>query len=130
MLDSLLDLSFNVTDDSRFGWFTRDCLFACIRFAYKLSSNGLGGCFFIFCAIGLSHHRHFAGYEKESAEAGIFCQILWQAFPAHFSPLLFLSYPCCPPGDLVDLDSISSKIYADLSKPGLVCGYIHLRFFL
>src|SRR5689334_727968 len=94
MLDSLLKLSFNVTDDSRFGWFTLDCLFACIRFAYKLSSRRLGRRFFIFCIIGLSHHWHFVAHAKEPAEAGIFRQILWQAFPANLSPVLFLSNHC------------------------------------
>ncbi len=84
ILDSLIKVSFNVTDDSRVGRIARHCFFTCVCLAHKLSSSWLGGRFLVFRALGLPHHGHPAGYEKEFTHEGVFFQILWQTLLNEF----------------------------------------------
>src|SRR6266498_6102334 len=130
ILDSLLKVSFNVTDDSRVGRIARHRFFTCVCFAHKLSSSWLGGSFLVFRALRLPDHGHPATYEKEFAHEGIFFQILWQTLLKNFSSLLFLPDHCRAFDNLADLHSLPSKLHANLFESGLVRGRVCLRFFL
>src|SRR6266498_2188155 len=130
ILDSLIKVSFNVTDDSRVGRIARHRFFTCVCFAHKLSSSWLGGSFLVFRALRLPDHGHPATYEKEFAHEGIFFQILWQTLLKNFSSLLFLPDHCRTFDNLADLHSLPSKLHADLFGSSLVRGRVCLRLFL